>query len=212
MLNKSWNATLQNITRTTERVIQVGVWINGALLIFLAFLIGFDVLLRKLFNVSVGGADEIGGYILAISSAWAASYTLLKRSHISMDNLYSQLSQRGKYWLDILALLALAAFIGAIAWYGGKVVMKSFDLGSRANTPLLTPLWIPQGLWLLGLAMFLVTITVMLLVTITAMSRHKSKVADREARIVSSEDELIEQMASVQEMPVLRPSRIDERQ
>ena len=40
--------------------------IGGAMLIFAALMTTVDVILRKLFNWSFGGADEIAGYMFAI--------------------------------------------------------------------------------------------------------------------------------------------------
>ena len=52
---------------------RAGAWFGGALLIVAAFVIGIDVVIRKLFNLSIGGADELSGYALAIGSAWSSA-------------------------------------------------------------------------------------------------------------------------------------------
>ncbi|WP_422368721.1 TRAP transporter small permease subunit [Pelagibius sp.] len=184
-----------------ERLVHFGVWVNGAALILVAFMIGFDVIARKMFNVSVGGADEIGGYFLAISSAWAASFTLFKHNHIRMDVVHARLPERGQRLLDLLALLALFAFVGTVAWYANEMWMKSFSFGSRANTPLLTPLWIPQGLWLIGLAMFLVTTTAAIVATIGVMCGVTSPELTRLAIKKSPEDDVRDQIRELEAHP-----------
>ena len=37
-------------------------WLGGSLIVMSAILVTFEVFLRKVFNVSIGGADEISGY------------------------------------------------------------------------------------------------------------------------------------------------------
>src|SRR5687768_17111924 len=48
-----------------DRVALRAVWIGGALLLASAILVSVDVTIRKLFRLSVGGADELSGYAFA---------------------------------------------------------------------------------------------------------------------------------------------------
>jgi hypothetical protein len=54
-----------------------------------------------------------------------------------------------------------------VTWQGWILFAQSFELGSRALTPLETPLAIPQFLWVLGFAFFFL---VMLLLMVRALS------------------------------------------
>ena len=49
-----------------RRFAQWGLWFGGALVLLAALLIGIDVLMRKFLDRSIGGADELAGYALAI--------------------------------------------------------------------------------------------------------------------------------------------------
>ena len=73
---------------------RVGAWSGGALVAISALLISVDVLLRKVFSTSLGGASEISGYVLAVSTTWALALALLDRSHIRIDSLYMLLPTR----------------------------------------------------------------------------------------------------------------------
>ena len=53
-----------------RRFAQWGLWFGGALVLLAAMLIGIDVLMRKFLARSIGGADELAGYALAIGTAW----------------------------------------------------------------------------------------------------------------------------------------------
>lgn len=145
-----------------HKLARVGVWFGGALLIIASFIIGIDVLMRKLFSISIGGADELSGFALAIGSAWALGFALLDRAHVRIDSLYVVLPTRVCAVLDILGLCALTVFFALVAWFGFGVFQQSFELGARTMSPLATPLAYPQFLWVAGLVLF-VLIAVLLL-------------------------------------------------
>ena len=107
--------------------------------------------MRKLFVISITGANEISGYAFAIAGALAAAFALLDRAHTRIDAAYRFLSHRTRILLDFLALLCILGFIGFLTLRVALVLSESFRLGARSNTPLEVSLWIPQSLWLLGL-------------------------------------------------------------
>jgi TRAP-type C4-dicarboxylate transport system permease small subunit len=137
-----------------HRLARHGVWFAGGLMLLSAFVVSLDVLLRKLLLVSLGGADELSGYAFAIGTAWALSFTLLQRANVRVDALYMHLPQAVRGALDLLAMMALGVFVGALTWQAWEVLNTSIAFEARATTPLQTPLWIPQALWLAGLLLF----------------------------------------------------------
>ena len=66
-------------------------WFGGALIILSAFLVTLEVFLRKLFNISLGGADELSGYAFGVATTFALSFALLERAHIRVDALIAVL-------------------------------------------------------------------------------------------------------------------------
>lgn len=139
------------------------VWVGGALTLASVALITYDVIVRKLFNMNVGGADELSGYAFAISTTWALAFATLSRANVRVDVIYERMPVRVAAMLDWLSLVALGVFMVYLTRYGYEVVAASWMQNSAANTPLATPLWIPQGLWLLGLAWMCVVLALMLL-------------------------------------------------
>lgn len=154
---------LDSILQRANRLSQVAVWIGGALLIFAALMTTVDVFLRKLFNWSFGGADEIAGYMFAISTALAMSYALLQRTHVRIDALYTVLPPRIRTVLDILAFLMLASFLGLITERAYAVFIGSYESSSVSITPLVTPLALPQAFWFAG---FVFVMIVVVLITL----------------------------------------------
>ena len=78
-----------------RRFAQCGLWFGGALVFVAALLIGVDVLMRKFLARSIGGADELAGYALALGTAWSLGAALLERAHIRIDSLYVLLARPG---------------------------------------------------------------------------------------------------------------------
>jgi len=153
----------------SARLARVGVWFGGLLVLASAFLVAFDVIVRKLFVITVGGADELSGYAFAIGTTWALAFTLLQRANVRVDALYIRLPAALCAVLDILALLALGFFIGLLTWQAWAVLQTSLAFDARATTPLQTPLWMPQTLWVAGLVLFAFTWVPLLLRAVLAL-------------------------------------------
>ncbi len=126
----------------------------GWALLALSALVGFEVVARKLFVVSVKGVDEIGGYVLAVGSAFGFIYALTQHAHIRVDIVFKYLPPTVRALLHLLAFVTLAAFAGVLAWHGAAVWLRSISLDAIAPTPLGVPLVYPQGLWVFGLTVF----------------------------------------------------------
>lgn len=160
---------LDPVLTLADRVGLRAVWIGGALLLAAATLVSVDVTIRKLFRLSVGGADEISGYAFAIGVAWAFPFALLRRANVRIDALYQHMPARIAALLDLVALIALAVFVTVLTRYAWEVVAGSWNLGALSNSQLKVPLWIPQGLWFLGLALFFATAAMLTLRTALAL-------------------------------------------
>jgi TRAP-type mannitol/chloroaromatic compound transport system permease small subunit len=144
-------------SRTLTRVADWTVIACGWWLIALAATTCIEMLGRKVLGFSLQGVDEIGSYTYAIVGAFGFAFTLITRSHTRVDFLLSRLPAGGRAALNLLAMLSLALLALLCLWRAANVVLESRDLGSSAATPLATPMWIPQTLWLLGYLTFALT-------------------------------------------------------
>src|SRR5688572_17525931 len=94
----------------------------GSIFLLLAVVVTVETISRKVFNVSLQGADELGGYALAVGSTIAFSLALMGRNHIRVDVFHEKFSrgmQAALNWLSIVTLAALGVFI---AWVAFKVI------------------------------------------------------------------------------------------
>lgn len=138
------------------------VLVGGAMTLLSVLIIAYDVTVRRVFGISMGGADELSSYAFAISTSWALAFTALQRANVRVDVLYQHLPVRLSAALDWLALVTLGVFSVYLTYHASGVAMTSWSRSAAANTPLATPLWIPQGLWVLGLAWFSVVLALLL--------------------------------------------------
>lgn len=143
------------------RLSRWGTWFGGSLVLLAAIIVAVDVVLRKLFVITFGGADELAGYSMAIGSAFAFSFALLERVHVRIDSLYQTLSVRVCAGLDFVGILAFALFMGLVTWHGVGVLSESFAMNTRSMSPLGTPLAIPQTIWICGLVVLLVVMALL---------------------------------------------------
>ncbi|SEK16341.1 MULTISPECIES: TRAP transporter small permease subunit [unclassified Variovorax] len=126
----------------------------GAIFLGLAAVVAIETISRKLFNVSLQGADELGGYALAVGSTLAFSLALLGRNHIRVDVFHDRFPPRVQALLNWISIVSLAVFALFIAWVAFKVIQDTTAYRSTAQTPWATPLIIPQGVWYAGLVIF----------------------------------------------------------
>jgi TRAP-type C4-dicarboxylate transport system permease small subunit len=133
----------------------LGVAVGGALLLY-CFAVGVEIVGRRFLGFSLQGVDEIGGYLMALIVAIGFSCALYSESHIRIDILLPRLPRRLTLWLNAATLGALILFGVFLVWRGSDVMLQSYKLRSVAPTPLLTPLAIPQAIWVAALVLFVV--------------------------------------------------------
>ena len=155
-----------------RRASLAGALAGGLLVLAAAVLVSVDVLLRKLASVTVGGADELSGYALAIGSAWSFAFVLLERGNVRIDALYQHLPRPLAALCDAGAVLSLLGFGGVVMWHGFGVVAQSWASNSHSNSALAVPLVVPQALWWAGWLWFVLCALLLLARTAARLARR----------------------------------------
>jgi TRAP-type C4-dicarboxylate transport system permease small subunit len=179
-----------------RRLAHAGALGGGLLILAAALLVSVDVTLRKLANTTLGGADELSGYALAIGSTWSFAFVLLARGHVRIDALYQLLPRKLAAACDVVALVALLAFASLIAWHGAGVLAQSWSLGARSNSSLAVPLAVPQALWWLGYAGFVLCAALLLLRGMVALLAGDLAQVNRLIGARSIEEEAADELAN----------------
>lgn len=142
------------VARAVEPVTRVAVILCGWWLLVISAFTVIEIVGRKLFGFTLQGVDEIGGYTLAVAASLGFSHALASRAHTRIDFLIQKLGAGTRAALNALAMVTLALMAGFALWKGLPVLMESIEFQSHSTSPLQTPMWLPQGLWIAGLALF----------------------------------------------------------
>ncbi|NNE53346.1 MAG: TRAP transporter small permease [Sulfitobacter sp.] len=151
--------TLRRINRGVAFAVGIG------LLACAAFVL-LDIVMRQIGD-SLGGTEEIAGYAMALATSWGMSFTLLELGHVRIDLLRTRFQSFGKALFDVFSMIVMSGVIVMIAVKAWPVVDRSLTNGSRANTPLETPLALVQLPWFAGWVWFAL---MSCLVTLAALS------------------------------------------
>lgn len=171
----------ERIHARLARIAQVAVWIGGGAHLAAAIMVTIDVVLRKIFSITMSGSDEMSGYVFAAGTTWAYSYCLLHRSNIRIDAVYNLLPRRLCGVLDIVGVVLLLIFNAVLTRHAWEAFATSYVRNSVSITTLATPLWIPQLFWVIGLIAFQLTL---IFVAVYATLRHWQRDDAAVSRIV----------------------------
>jgi len=183
-----------------EKVSRVAVWIGGAALLLCAFMVSIDVVMRKLFSITMSGSDEISGYAFAAATAWAYSYTLLHRSHIRIDAIYGVLPVWLRSVLDAIGLALLLYYMGYLTNKAIDVFLTSWEHDSVSITTLSVPQWVPQLLWLGGLCWFVITLAFLLVYVLVSLLLRDVATVQNVAGALSAEKKIDEETQGMDAM------------
>lgn len=145
------------LLRVIDKVAATLALFAGVAIAVLAILIAIDIIGRDFFGASIQGTDEIGGYVLALVGSLGMALTLLRRGHPRIDIFFRFFPRSLRGFLHALAQVTLAGFALFMTWYAWGELATTLRYGSITNTPLQTPLWVPQAFWVGGLAFFALT-------------------------------------------------------
>lgn len=150
-----------------------------------------EIVLRQVVGRGLGGSDEIAGYVMAAVATWGLAYALTERAHVRIDIATARLPAPGRAGFDLLALVATSFVSVIVSWYAWRVLSRTLQRGSTANTPLETPLWIPQSIWFAGL-MWLSIVAVLLTLCLSVLIAARRWAAAQEVAGTQSElDEVL---------------------
>jgi TRAP-type C4-dicarboxylate transport system permease small subunit len=190
---------MEKAMKLARRLCQMSLWFGGALVLGAALLIGIDVLLRKFFQMSIGGADEIAGYALALGTSWGLGGALMDRAHIRIDSLYALFPRGLRLTLDLVGLGLFLGFFGMVALRGWDVVEQSWISSSRSHTALETPTVIPQFLWVAGFAVLLAAGILLIVQAVLLMARGEYGAATRAISTRSAAEEVEDEIRFIKE-------------
>jgi TRAP-type C4-dicarboxylate transport system permease small subunit len=180
-----------------QRIERLAAFIFGFAFLGLAFAVATETVMRKVFNKSLQGVDELGGYVLAIGAGLSFALALRARTHIRIDIVHDALPRTLRIALNLLAVPALFACALAamlMAWFA---LSDTILFAATAQTPWATPLKYPQGLWVAALAVFVLFALVEVLKVARLAFAGRFDEIDRRYGPRGAKDELDEELADL---------------
>ena len=172
-----------------RRINRVVALLVGLGLLGMAGFVVLDIILRQ-FHASFGGSEELAGYAMALATSWGMAYGLLELGHIRIDLLRSKTGPQAKALFDVLALIVMSGVVIMIAIKCWPVVERAIANGSRANTPLATPLAWVQVPWFAGWVWFALMSCIVTLCAISLVAKGRGPETEPFAGAFAEQDSL----------------------
>lgn len=172
--------------------------LGGLMVGLTGVLIAIDVISRNLFGRMAVNSLEFSTYLFAAAIAFGMAYAATSGAHIRIDIFSSKMPPPIRRALDFLAHLSLAALAVFLFYFAAKITGQSYSRGVRSNSALALPLVYPQLLWLIGLACFALTTTMMATRFGMLLAAGRTVEADRLSRLGCPEQEVGEALDEVE--------------
>lgn len=139
--------------------------VSAGLILAICLLISAQILLNGAGRLMPGvlpstipSYADFAGFMLAGSTFLAMAYTLRSGGHIRVTLVVQRLPNGLALLAEAAALAVAAGFAGYALYFCGALVQESLHYGDVSNGIIPVPLWIPQSLMTLGLALFFVAL------------------------------------------------------
>ncbi|WP_417228478.1 TRAP transporter small permease subunit [Amphritea sp.] len=149
--------------------------LSAVLLVYMVLHILLEIVLRSFFATSTFVLDEMVGYGVAAMTFLTLGYAAHDDALIRVDVVASKLKGRVKCGFEVLCLSMTLAMSCYITWYMWIGVKRNWDRGAVSESIAEVPLWIPEGLVLLGIFLFSIQLFALLVKRLTPVNHVASE-------------------------------------
>jgi TRAP-type C4-dicarboxylate transport system permease small subunit len=135
--------------------------VSGSIAMLLIVYILGHILLEivlRMFGTSTYVLDEFVGYAVATLTFLGLGYSLERGSLIRVGLIIERIPSSKRWLFDLFATVTSLVMFAWIYSYWQTNVLRSFKRGTTSESIMETPLWIPQGLVLVGLGLLCFTL------------------------------------------------------
>lgn len=109
-------------------------------------------------GILVRGADDIVAWLCAACAFLALGHTFRSGDLVRVGVFLDRLSERSRWYAELLALAVTALFTAYMLWSVARFVYDSWQFKEVAQGLIRVPIWIPQLSLPLGIAIFFVAV------------------------------------------------------
>lgn len=144
---------IENIVAGPSRFEDASEWLSSLALVAMILLIGSEAIVRNVFGGSLQITDEVCGYLLVAVTFLSMSVSEAHGAFHRVELIQARLGPAARIRLQIVfdACSLLASVL--VAWQVSRLSINAFRAEDVAPTPLQTPLWIPQLVMGVGMAL-----------------------------------------------------------
>jgi len=156
MINSS---SLYILITAINKSVSIASFLAKLLVAFIVAILGYEVVLRYIFNRPTGFADELSGYFLAGVVMLGVPQVLRIDGHVRVEILFKRLPGKLQSWLrHILNLLAIIP-LTILIWFLMELIIDYYISNRLSFASILqVPLWIPISIAPIGLLILVLTI------------------------------------------------------
>lgn len=153
---------LRIVSRLSSYLNRTAAAIAAVILVLMVTLILVEIVLR-LFSLSTFMADALVGRGVAAITFLAMGWTLEQGSMIRIQVVTSLLPPRLRGVVAGFAMIATEALVLWLIWYQYRTFARLWARGTTTEHHLPIPLWIPEGIFLVGLCLLALSLLVLFL-------------------------------------------------
>ena len=158
---------MKRFLKTIDRISEQSGKAVSFLIVFLVFVILYEIFVRYLFNSPTIWAHEIAQMIYGAYVILLGAYVLQRGGHVNVDILYHRFRPRTRAIIDLFTWLLFFYFCGLLLLKGGEMAWDSLKVLETEPTSFAPPVYpikmmIPLGALLIllqGLAKFIRDLT-----------------------------------------------------
>lgn len=152
------------MSKALSGLYRAGLWLACACLATIAFLVLAQIAGRLIDRaaMAIGAAPpqfmvpslaEIGGFLLVAATCLALAGTLQSGGHVRVTMIAGALPAAAARLVTLIAVAIAAALTLWMSWHSALQVLDSWQFNSVSYGIIRIPLWLPQGVMTLGLAL-----------------------------------------------------------
>lgn len=165
------------MTFRLTKLYNFGAWGAAACMLLICALVTLQVLSRCLdgllvlfgasrLGLEISGVSEIAAYLLVGATFLSLAYTFVHHAHIRVTLVISRLPAAVRVWVEAACLIVSLALALLLGWELIALIRESLEYGDVSSGLIAIPLWIPQTVLTVGVALLCLALVEALLLTL----------------------------------------------